>query len=161
MLVYNDFNTTVHKALDEIDKRWREYDGLILCGTHSPDGFDAEAQIELIKQYREQNRPILGICYGHQLAAIEYARNVLKIKDATSEEFGTGTLVVKKLPALKVGLHDGETYWNNYEVTPEILEQWKKPPNVHTVQYHPEYMSTKKKPHPFLKRFLQYAKSKT
>ena len=35
---------------------------------------------------------------------IEYARNVLGIKDATSEEFGQGTFIVKKLPQLKVGI---------------------------------------------------------
>ena len=42
------------------------------------------------------------------------------IKNATSEEFGQGVFVVKKRPELKVGLHDGESWWSNYEVIEEV-----------------------------------------
>ncbi|MCV6607322.1 MAG: gamma-glutamyl-gamma-aminobutyrate hydrolase family protein, partial [Campylobacterales bacterium] len=42
---------------------------------------------EAIKYAREQKIPYLGICLGMQLAMIEYARNVLKIKKANSQEF--------------------------------------------------------------------------
>lgn len=42
----------------------------------------------LAAQYaREQKIPYLGICLGSQIMAIEYARNVLGIADASSEEF--------------------------------------------------------------------------
>ena len=85
MEVLNDFNTTVEKALSEIDQDWRSYSGLIVCGTHSPH--DVDEMIKQIKWYRENGAPFLGICFGHQLAAIEYARNVLGIQSATSEEF--------------------------------------------------------------------------
>lgn len=38
-------------------------------------------------EYARVNKiPFLGICYGFQLAAINFARNILKIPDATSEE---------------------------------------------------------------------------
>ena len=154
MEVLNDFNTSLEKAFDEIDVRWREYDGLVICGTHSPH--DVEGMILLISEARKSGRPFLGICFGHQLAAIEYARNVLGIKNATSEEFGSGEFVVKKLPSLRVGLHEGETYWNNYEVTID----WKKPENFITVQYHPEYQSSKDKPHPILVQFLNLCRKK-
>ena len=40
-----------------------------------------------IKYARENKIPFLGICFGMQLCAIEFARNVLNIKDATSTEF--------------------------------------------------------------------------
>lgn len=42
----------------------------------------------LTAQYaRENNIPFLGICLGSQIMAIEFARNVLGIQDASSEEF--------------------------------------------------------------------------
>lgn len=154
MLVLNDFNTSVEKALSELDPKWRDYDGLIICGTHTP--INIEAMIIAIQLARESNKPFLGICFGHQLAAIEYARNVMGIRDATSEEFGvSGTFVVIKNPeGLKVGLHDGESYWNNYMVHPDFLFDWDKPNNFVTCQYHPEYQSSKEMPHPLLEQFL-------
>lgn len=152
MIIRGDFQTTVRKALTEIDKNWNLYPGLVICGSHDPK--DVDTLIDLIKDARERSLPYLGICYGHQLAAIEYARNVLGITDATSEEFGKGTFVVKKREELKVGLHDGESYWNNYDV----VIDWKKPSNFFTSQFHPEYESSIEKPHPFLIDFLKYCK---
>lgn len=154
MFILNNFSTSVRKAFDEIDKKWSNYDGLVICGTHNPH--NTEELIDLIRQAREDGIPFLGICFGHQLCAIEYARNVLGVKDATSEEFGIGTYVVKKLPKLKVGLHNGESYWNNYEV----IIDFDKPPHFFTAQYHPEYQSSKDKPHPLLVSFLNYARNK-
>lgn len=46
-----------------------------------------EGKIEAIKYARENNIPFLGICLGMQCAVIEFARNVLNIKDANSLEF--------------------------------------------------------------------------
>lgn len=167
MEVLNDFNTSVEKALSEIDENWKSYPGLIVCGTHSPR--DWEEQIRLIMCAREDKLPFLGICFGHQLAAIEYARNVLNQKNATSQEFFgefhhsymTDYLVVKRKDGLKVGLHDGESYWNNYEVKEGFEDIWKKIPNFITVQYHPEYQSSKDNPHPILVEFLKHAREYT
>lgn len=170
MKILNDFNTTVEKALTEIDPKWKYYHGLIVCGTHTPE--NPELQIELIKEAREKGTPFLGICFGHQLAAIEYARNVLGIEDATSEEFhkidGMGTYVVYKLSELNVGIdtvNEGdesrlESFWNNYEVRKDILDQWDKPENFITCQYHPEYQSSFDKPHPLLVKFIDLCKKK-
>lgn len=156
MQILNDFNTSVEKALSEIDLNWRKYEGLIICGTHSPEKIDPNQQIGFIRMAREQGVPFLGICWGHQLAWIEHCRNVLGIKDATSEEWGEGTFVVKKRKeGLKVGLHDGESYWNNFECTED---NWEKPPNFITTQAHPEYQSSKDKPHPLLVKFLELCK---
>jgi CTP synthase (UTP-ammonia lyase) len=160
MQILNDFNTSVRKALGEIDPDWEKYEGLIICGTHSPEKLDPNQQIGFIRMARERGLPFLGICFGHQLAAIEYARNVLGIKNATSEEFGEGELVVQKLPNLKVGLFDGESYWNNYEVISDIIAQWQKPENFITCQYHPEYQSNKDKPHPLLVKFLEICRTR-
>lgn len=155
MQIVNDFDTTVAKALSEIDPRWRRYDGLIVCGSHTPT--NTEQTIRDIREAREMGTPFLGICFGYQLAWIEYCRNVLMIPDATSEEFSTtGTFVVRKRAELKVGLHDGETWWSNYECKGEAL--WEKQKNFFVAPFHPEYQSSKDKPHPLLVNFLDYAK---
>lgn len=159
MELLNDFSTSVRKALDEIDPKWESYKGLIICGTHAPH--DTEDMIKYIEIARKSGKPTLGICAGLQLMAIEYARNVLGIEDATSEEFGEGSFVVEKLPALNVGLIDGESYWNNYAVRPDIMHKlsWgAMGPRYVGVQYHPEYQSSKEKPHPLLVNFINECK---
>lgn len=153
MEVLGDFTTSVEKALTEIDRRWRKYGGLIICGSHTPRS--PETLIEIIKNIRESEMPFLGICYGYQLAAVEYARNVLGIENATSEEWGKGTYVVKRRLGLKVGLHEGETYWNNYEVD----LNWTPPKNYFVSQYHPEYQSSSRKPHKLLIKFINYCRT--
>lgn len=55
-----------------------------------PGGFGSrgvEGKIAAIKYARENNIPFLGICLGMQAAVIEFARNVLNLKDAHSSEF--------------------------------------------------------------------------
>ena len=158
MEILSDFQTSVRKAFDEIDPDWESYKGIVICGTHAPRMEEVEKLLSEIKEAREDKIPFLGICYGHQLCAIEYARNVLGIKDAVSEEWGIeGTEVVKKREMLKVGLHDGESYWNNYEVA----EDFEKPDWFITTQGHPEYQSSIDKPHPLLVKFLTLCKNAT
>ncbi len=50
-----------------------------------------EGKITAIKHIRENNIPFLGICLGMQSAVIEYARNVLGLKDANSVEMNPET----------------------------------------------------------------------
>lgn len=55
-----------------------------------PGGFGIrgiEGKLNVIKYAREKNVPFLGICLGMQCAVIEYARNVVGLKDANSAEF--------------------------------------------------------------------------
>jgi CTP synthase len=62
----------------------KKFDGLIV-----PQGWGSrgsEGKIETIRYCRENNIPYLGLCYGMQMAVIEFARNVCGIKKATSEE---------------------------------------------------------------------------
>jgi CTP synthase len=61
-----------------------EVDGLIVPGGFGARGI--EGKIKLIQYARENGLPFLGICYGMQLAVIEYARNVCGISGANSEE---------------------------------------------------------------------------
>ena len=163
MEIYNSYNTSVKKALDEIDINWPRYDGLVSCGTHAPT--DVEKQIWKLHKARLSGLPTLGICFGFQLMAIEYARYVLGHLEATSEEFGEdGENVVYKLDQLNVGLHKGESWWNNYAVLPELEERMVNElfhPGYFGVQYHPEYQSSKDSPHPILVTFLDAAKRYT
>lgn len=70
----------------EIDLReLDEFDGVIVPGAFGSGG--AEGVIKAIRYIRERDIPYLGLCYGLQLAVVEYARNVAGIKLATSEEF--------------------------------------------------------------------------
>ena len=142
------FKHQLSRRFDEIDKNWRNYQGLVIAGTHTPH--DVEMMIDKIREARENSSPFYGECFGWQMAAIEYARNVLGIKDATSEEFGQGTFIVKKLPQLKVGIKKVgdryESYWNYYEVD---LPNWEIPKNFFIAQYHASYQSAFFKPHFF------------
>ncbi len=61
--------------------------GVLVAGGFGSRG--VEGKIEAIKYAREKNIPYLGICLGMQLSMIEFARNVLNIKDANSSEFET------------------------------------------------------------------------
>jgi CTP synthase len=64
-------------------------DGILVPGGFGQRG--AEGKITAIKYARENQIPFFGICFGMQLAAIEFARNVCGIKDATSREFHAET----------------------------------------------------------------------
>lgn len=64
-----------------------EADAIIIPGGFGEEG--VEGKMKFIKFARENNIPILGICYGFQLMVIEFMRNVLGIKNASSEEFAS------------------------------------------------------------------------
>lgn len=59
--------------------------GYIICPGFGYRGF--EGKILACKYARENKIPLLGICFGAQALWIEFARNVLHIDDASSEEF--------------------------------------------------------------------------
>jgi CTP synthase len=51
----------------------------------------AEGKIKAIKSFRENDKPILGICFGLQLMVVEYARHVLGLDSANSTEINPNT----------------------------------------------------------------------
>lgn len=69
---------------NEIKKRLKNVSGLLIPGGFGKRG--TEGKIAAIKYARENNIPFLGICFGMQMAIIEFARNKLKIKKAGSSE---------------------------------------------------------------------------
>ena len=159
MEILGEYTTSIQKAFDEVDKSWGRYFGIVIAGSHNPNNFDITYILDHIREAREKGFPLYAECFGYQLAFIEYCRNVLGIKDATSEEFGQGTLVVsKRRQGLNVGLHSGESYWNNYEVDNYLAERWEVPKNFFIAQYHASYQSSSKKPHKLIVEFLKYAR---
>lgn len=72
-------------ALNMVKKS--EPDAILVPGGFGEDG--TEGKIAMIRYARENKIPYLGICYGMQMAVIEYARNVLGLKDVTSSEIST------------------------------------------------------------------------
>jgi len=73
------------KKVEELSK----YDGIIVPGGFGSRG--VEGKIEAIKYARTHNIPYFGLCYGMQLLVIEYARNVLGLKDANTREVNPNT----------------------------------------------------------------------
>lgn len=67
----------------------RELDGIVIPGGFGERGI--EGKIAAIQFARENNLPCLGLCLGMQAMTIEYARNVLGMKDANSSEFDPET----------------------------------------------------------------------
>jgi CTP synthase len=66
-------------------KKLHKVDGVVVPGGFGIRG--TEGKILVAQFCRENKVPYLGLCLGAQLMTIEFARNVLGIKNATSEEF--------------------------------------------------------------------------
>lgn len=62
----------------------KNYDGVIVPGGFGSRGI--EGKIKAIKYVRENKIPFLGLCYGLQLATVEFARNVCGLKNANTTE---------------------------------------------------------------------------
>ncbi|WP_405569584.1 CTP synthase [Winogradskyella sp. Asnod2-B02-A] len=189
-------------------------DGVLVAPGFGERGI--EGKIEAVRFVREHNIPFLGICLGMQMAVIEYARNVLNLKDANSVEMDEKTSnpvinlmesqkdVVNKGGTMRLGTWDceidkdstaykvykseliTERHRHRFEFNNDYKTQFEnaglKPTGFNPetglveiveipqnnwfvgVQYHPEYKSTVKKPHPLFVAFvaaaLKYKKKK-
>ncbi len=74
---------------DGVEKYLHNSDAVLVAGGFGNRG--VEGKISAIKYARENKIPFLGICLGMQLAMIEFARNVVELKDANSIEFDEDT----------------------------------------------------------------------
>ena len=70
---------------DTVQEKLDGFDGIIVPGGFGNRGI--EGKITTIKYARENKIPFLGICLGMQMAVVEYARDILGLKDANSAEF--------------------------------------------------------------------------
>ena len=75
-----------HLKPSEIKNKLKSATGILIPGGFGKRG--TEGKIAAIKYARQNKIPFLGICFGMQMAIIEFARNKLNIKKATSSEFG-------------------------------------------------------------------------
>ena len=71
----------------EIKKILKNVSGILIPGGFGKRG--TEGKIEAIKYARINKIPFLGICFGMQMAIIEFAKNVLNIKTASSSELNS------------------------------------------------------------------------
>ena len=120
-----------------IEKKIAHLDGVLVAPGFGSRG--VEGKIDAIRYAREYNIPFLGICLGMQMAVIEFARNVLGLKEANSIEMDDQTLhpvislmeeqkaVIDKggtmrLGAWKCSISEGTIASNVYK-TSEIMER--------------------------------------
>jgi len=90
-------------------KDLKNFDGVFVPYGFGPRG--TEGKIAAINFARENDTPFLGICYGFQLAVIEFARNVCGLKDANSKEINTNSLhpVIDLMPEQRGVEYKGAT----------------------------------------------------
>ncbi|MDP6641799.1 MAG: CTP synthase [Candidatus Nanoarchaeia archaeon] len=75
---------TTNLNKDNVKEELKNIDGVIVPGGFGERG--VEGKIEYIRYCRENKIPFLGLCYGFQMAVIEFARNVCDLKNANTTE---------------------------------------------------------------------------
>jgi CTP synthase len=78
-----------HLTTENAVERLTGLHGVLVAPGFGERGF--EGKIEAIRYVRENNIPFFGICLGMQCAVVEYGRNVLGLKDASSTEMNPDT----------------------------------------------------------------------
>ena len=94
---------------ENVTEALKEADGILVPGGFGNRG--VEGKIITCRYARENNIPYLGICLGMQVAVIEYARDVLGLKDANSGEFDPDSKnkVIDFLPDQSDNINKGGT----------------------------------------------------
>ncbi|MDD1676983.1 MAG: CTP synthase [Methanomicrobiales archaeon] len=93
-----------------------DVDGILVPGGFGNRG--VEGKVAAIEYARVNKVPYLGLCFGFQLAVVEFARHVLGWTDATSQELGEGKQVIAILPEqYEVSDLGGTMRLGNYPVT--------------------------------------------
>ncbi|MDR3559336.1 MAG: CTP synthase [Candidatus Pacebacteria bacterium] len=105
-------NSEVFEKEPEKLEGLKNFDGVIIPGGFGSRGI--EGKIKAIQFLRENKIPFLGLCYGMQLAVIEYARHILGYADANTTEIDRDTAhpVIDIMPEQKKNLED-----SNYGAT--------------------------------------------
>lgn len=141
--------TTDVKDQADAKKLLAGIDGVIVPGGFGSRG--VEGKIEVIQYCREKNIPFLGLCYGLQLATVEFARNICGLKDANTTEVDDKTKypVIDIMPEQKKIENKGGTMrlgaypavmkentivWKLYDRQKEVSERHR-----HRFEVNPEY----------------------
>lgn len=92
----NECKVNVHTIHSEylnesnLEEKLKNIDGILVAPGFGERGL--EGKILAVKYARENNVPFFGICLGMQMAVVEFARNVLNLRDAISTEVNPKTL---------------------------------------------------------------------
>ncbi len=132
----------------------QKYNGIFIPYGFGPRG--TEGKIAAIRYARENDLPFLGICYGFQLAVVEFARNVCKLEDANSTEINPDTPhpVIDLMPeqrrvelkgaSMRLGAHniivEKNTIAHRLYAAQEIYERHR-----HRWEVNPDYKDTLEK----------------
>ncbi len=81
---------------ENVEETLKNYKGILVAPGFGQRGINGK--ILAVKYARENNVPFFGICLGMQIAVIEFARNVLKVKNANSTEMDAQT----KYPVISI-----------------------------------------------------------
>lgn len=83
---------------EQLSEKLSNMDALVVPGGFGARGI--EGMVKVLRYARENKMPTLGLCLGMQVMSIEFARNVLGLKDANSTEFDPNTTypVISLLP---------------------------------------------------------------
>lgn len=191
----------------DVKKMLGSLNGILVAPGFGDRGIEGKI---LAAQYARENRiPYFGVCLGMQCAVIEFARNVLGLKEAHSTEIARttpypvidlmedqkgvtnkgGTMRLGAYPCnIKKGSHAWEAYGklkvserhrHRFEFNNQYLKAYEKAGMIATginpdtnlveimeipshpwfvgVQFHPEYRSTVKEPHPLFVAFVKAA----
>ncbi|MAZ56491.1 CTP synthetase [bacterium] len=89
-------------------KKLKTFDGVLVPGGFGKTG--VEGKLNAIEYARKNKIPYFGICYGMQLAVLEYAKNVLKLPSASTEEINpkAKNLVVAVMEEQKEKIEEGD-----------------------------------------------------
>lgn len=101
--------TDIEKNIISVDDALNGADAIVVPGGFGLRG--VEGKIDVIKYARENQIPFLGLCYGLQLAVIDYARHVCGMQDAHTTEINPDTKhpVIDILPDQKNITNKGGT----------------------------------------------------
>ena len=191
--------------IQTVENELSRLDGILVAPGFGERGI--EGKILSIKYSRENNLPFLGICLGMQMAVIEFARNILNLKNANSSEMDSSTKhpiinlmddqveIEDKGGTMRLGSWDCKIYKNTlahkiykkdiiserhrhrYELNFDYMNKLSEKGMVFSgsnpktglveiieipnhdwfvgVQFHPEYQSTVKNPHPIFVSFVK------
>lgn len=144
----------IEEGVVKVEEALKGVDALVVPGGFGSRGI--EGKIECIRYCREHHIPFLGLCYGFQLALVEFARNVLGLEGAHTTEVDLETMhpVIDLLPeqrtmnakggTMRLGghdvvliegtrarqLHDGEIirrrFRHRYECNPEYIKVFEE-----------------------------------
>jgi CTP synthase len=140
---------------DNVADHLADVDGIIVPGGFGTRGSDGK--IACIKYAREKNLPFLGLCFGFQMAVIEFARNVCGLKQANSTEIEPASTepVIDILPEqkkieglggnMRLGGHDIELKSNTLAAKLFGRKQSVRMRFRHRYEVNPKYTETLEK----------------